>query len=252
METHRPTDRDEEPVMDEAAWIWAAVAIGSGLLFGEIAGRIVRLALARGDEGRSREHLGAQIGSLVFWVSTSIGLVLAIAIVDTTVLEELWQRLADSLPRLMVGFLLLIAGWVVSLAVAAMVGQSLRKASGFRQVALERLIRAVIMAATIVVALTEVGVDPSVLVVLLAIALGAPALTIGVLTAQGGRSVARQIAAGRAIRTRLHEGQELHVGDEQGTVVGLHPTMVELQRPDGTHVQVPNTTLLESGYRSGW
>ena len=39
--------------MEHAEWIWAAVAFGCGLLFGEIAGRIVRGAMARrGDAAR--------------------------------------------------------------------------------------------------------------------------------------------------------------------------------------------------------
>ncbi|MEI2700455.1 MAG: hypothetical protein V9E94_19775 [Microthrixaceae bacterium] len=33
--------------MEHSEWIWAAVAFGSGLLFGEIAGRLVRGAMAR-------------------------------------------------------------------------------------------------------------------------------------------------------------------------------------------------------------
>ena len=232
--------------MAHAEWIWAAVAFGSGLLFGEIAGRIVRSALSRRGEA-ARESASA-VGTFVFWTSTAVGLVIAIALIDSSVLEDLGDRLSESLPRFLVAFLLLIGGYAVSVAVAAMIGQSARKATGVRQVGLERMLRVAIMAAAVVVALTEMGVDSSVLVVLLAVVIGAPALAIALLTAQGGRDVAAQIAAGRSPRHQLRPGQVLACDGEQGTIVVLHPSTVEIERPDGTRVLIPNRRLLDAPF----
>lgn len=229
--------------MEHAEWIWAAVAFGSGLLFGEIAGRIVRSAMSRRGDGM-REAAGA-LGSFVFWASTAVGLVVAIGLIDSSVLEDLGDRLGDNLAHFLVAFLLLIGGYALSVAVAAMIGQSARKATGVRQVGLERSLRAAIMAAAVVVALTEIGVDSSMLVVLLAVAIGAPALAIALLTASGGREVAAQIAAGRSLRHQLRPGQVLRCDDVEGTIVVLHPSTVELERDDGVRVLVPNRRLLE-------
>jgi hypothetical protein len=232
--------------MEHAEWIWAAVAFGSGLLFGEIAGRIVRSALSRRGEA-ARESAGA-VGTFVFWTSTAVGLVIAIALIDSSVLEDLGDRLSESLPRFLVAFLLLIGGYAVSVAVAAMIGQSARKATGVRQVGLERMLRVAIMAAAVVVALTEMGVDSSMLVVLLAVVIGAPALAIALLTAHGGREVAGQIAAGRSLRHQLRPGQLLSCDGEQGTVVVLHPSTVEIERSDGARVLIPNRRLLDAPF----
>lgn len=228
--------------MEQAEWIWAAVAFGSGLLFGEIAGRIVRGAMARRSDGA--RDAASSAGTFVFWTSTAVGLIVAIALIDPTVLDDLGERLADNLPRLLVAFLLLIGGYAVSVAVAAMIGQSARKATGVRQLGLERVLRVAIMAAAIVVALTELGVASAVLVVLLAVAIGAPALAAALLTAHGGREVAAQIAAGRSLRHQLRPGQVLSCDGEQGTIVVLHPSTVEIERTDGTRVLVPNRRLL--------
>jgi hypothetical protein len=232
--------------MEQAEWIWAAVAFGSGLLFGEIAGRLVRGAVAKRGEA-ARDAAGA-VGTFVFWASTSIGLVVAIALIDPTVLEELGERLADNLPRLLVAFLLLIGGYAVSVAVAAMIGQSARKATGVRQVGLERMLRVAIMSAAVVVALTELGVDSAMLVVLLAVAIGTPALGIALLSAHGGREVASHIAAGRSLRHQLQPGQVLTCDGERGTIVVLHPSTVEIERADGTRVLVPNRHLLDAPF----
>ena len=120
--------------MEHAEWIWAAVAFGSGLLFGEIAGRHRSLRACRGVPAMPPARPAGAVGTFVFWTSTAVGLVVAIALIDSSVLEELGDRLADSLPRFLVAFLLLIGGYAVSVAVAAMIGQSARKATGVRQI----------------------------------------------------------------------------------------------------------------------
>ena len=69
-----PIQRVKEPDMEHAEWIWAAVAFGSGLLFGEIAGRLARRAMDRRGVA-AREHAGA-VGSFIFWASTAVGLIM--------------------------------------------------------------------------------------------------------------------------------------------------------------------------------
>lgn len=232
--------------MAHMEWIWAAVAFGSGLLFGEIAGRIMRSALQR--RGGQVAESAASLGTFVFWSATAVGLVVAIAIIDASVLDDLGERLSEQLPRFLVAFLLLIAGYAVSVAVAATIGQSARKATGVRQAGLERVLRVSIMVAATVVALTELGVDASVLVVLLAAAIGAPALAVALLTAHGGKEVASHVAAGRSLRHQLRPGQVLGWGDDRGTIVVLHPSTVEVERSDGTRVLVPNQHLLRTPF----
>jgi small-conductance mechanosensitive channel len=195
----------------------------------------------RGDAAR---EAAPSTGTFVFWASTAVGLVVAIALIDSTVLEDLGDRLADNLPRFLVAFLILIGGYAASVALAAMIGQSARKATGVRQVGLERMLRASIMAAAVVVALTEMGVDSTMLVVLLIVAIGAPALAVALLTAFGGREVAAQIAAGRSLRHQLRAGQQLSCEGVRGTIVVIHPSTVEVEQADGTRVLIPHRTLL--------
>jgi small-conductance mechanosensitive channel len=229
--------------MELAQWIWAAIALGSGLLFGEIAGRILRASLSRSDRPAWRESSGP-IGSFVFWASTAVGLVIAIAILNADALHDLGDQLGDDLPEFLLAFLIVIAGWAISVAVAATVGQSARKATGVRQRSLERLLQAVIMIGAIAAALSQIGVDPTMLVILLAGVLGAPCLALALLSGLGGREVASQLAAGRALRHQLRTGRLLRSGDVEGRIVALHPTTVELEAADGSRVHVPNRQLL--------
>ena len=114
--------------MDYTNLIWAAVALGCGLLIGEIAGRLLRSALGSSSSPSYREN-APRIARLVFWASTAVGLVLAIAVIDDAALDDLGRRLDDNLPSYLIAFLTVIAGYAVSVVVAAMVGQSVAPSS---------------------------------------------------------------------------------------------------------------------------
>ena len=204
-------------------------------------------ALGSSSSASFRENTPT-IARLVFWASTAIGLVLAIAVIDEAALEELGQRLDDNLPSYLIAFLTVIAGYAVSVVVAAMVGQSARKATGIRQRGLERALQAAILATAIVVALTELGVESSMLIVLLIVVVGTPALAVAMLSALGGREVAMQLAAGRALRHQLRAGRHVVCGDVTGRIVVVHATAVELEDDDGTRHHLPNRTLLDRGF----
>jgi hypothetical protein len=139
----------------------------------------------------------------------------------------------------------------VAVAVAAAVGQSARRASGVRQKNLERLLRFLIMVAAAVLALTQVGVSDTMLAVLLTVLVAAPAVAMAMLSAFGGRDVASQLAAGRALRPQLREGRRLSCRADDavvGRIVELHPTSVEVELADGAHLHVPNRQLLDQPF----
>lgn len=233
--------------MDDLTWIWAVVAIASALLFGEIAGRLVRTS-ARRRSGRVDIEVTGQIGAVVFWASTAVGLLIAIAVLDRSVLDDATDRVADYAPRLLLAALVLIGGRAASIVIAAMVGQSARKATGVRQRGLERALQAVVMAAAAVLALSELGFPLAVVLLVLAVILGTPAVTMALLSVAGGREVAAELAAGRALRHRIVEGQTLSWSGVTGRVTAMHATSVEIEQDDGTRVHVPNRKLVEGRF----
>lgn len=233
--------------MDDLRWIWAVVAIASALLFGEIAGRLVRMSARRRRSG-SHDDVAEHVGSIVFWASTAVGLLIAIAVLDRSVLDDATDRIAEHAPRFLLAALVLIGGRAASIVIAAMVGQSARKATGVRQRGLERALQAIVLAAAAVLALTELGVPTALVLVVIVIGLGAPAIAMALLSAAGGRDVAAELAAGRALRHRVVEGQVLSSDGVTGRIVARHATSIELESPDGTRVHLPNRELLERGF----
>lgn len=236
--------------MVEYAWLWAVVAIGVGLLIGQIGGRLVRRSMGHGRRDDNTRASALSASRFVFWGSSAVGLAIAAGILDRDGLEEFGDLLREGLPRVLMGVVLAIVGYAVAMVVAKAVGQSAREATGVRQVAMERAIKISILAVALVLSLVVAGVDHTMLVVVLVALVGAPALAFALLTASGARDVATQISAGRALRHRFEEGWRLEVGDLSGDVVSMEPTFVDLLDDEGGRHQLPNAWLLERPYRA--
>jgi hypothetical protein len=190
-------------------------------------------------------------GSFVLWAATAVGLTIAVGVLDREALTELSDRIGDDLPRLLLAAVTVMVSWAVAVAVAAAVGQSALRATGVRQPTTERVLRLGILAAGAALALAQLGVDPVLVGVVLVVVAGAPALAAALLTAWGGREVAAQLAAGRALRAQLREGWHLRVAGPvavEGRIVALHPTSVEVLTGHGDRVHVPNAALLDHAY----
>ena len=62
--------------MTEYAWLWAAVAVGVGLLIGEIGGSIGRASMARSSRSEDTRNRALAVSRGVFWGSVAVGLLL--------------------------------------------------------------------------------------------------------------------------------------------------------------------------------
>jgi len=237
--------------MTDNPWIWALVAVGIGLLVGEIGGSIVRASMGRGERSTLTRERARSAASGVFWGSVAIGLVIAAGILDRKEVQDFAELVGNGVPRILLAVVMVIVGYAVALAVGAAVGQSALKATGVRQVALERVLKVSIVAVSVVVALRVAGVETGLLIVLFAGLIGAPALALALLSAYGGRDVASQVAAGRALRHQLREGWDLEVDGLHGEIVALQTTFVEIDDGTGALHHLPNRWLLERPFTAG-
>lgn len=232
----------------ETRLIFAVVILALGVILGEIAARIVRGSLARpGRSGEARE-MARPVGLFVFWTGTAIGILLATSFASRESLEAIPKSVIGVLPRIMLAGLVLLAGYALSIGVSAGIAQSSLRASGVRHRGLERGARYVMAAVSVGLALTQLGVDTTVLSVAMGLIVGVPAATVGVLTALGARQVAAEIAAGRAVKGRLRAGHYLVCSESEGVIVAVHPVSVEVESIDGRRVHVPFHCLIDHPY----
>jgi len=229
-------------------WIIAFVVFASGMLLGEIAGRIVRGSMSRPERSAHSREMARPLGSFLFWSGTVTGIILGIASWSPSTLGQVPNSAVDHLPNIIAAGLFLIGGYAVSLGLSAMVGQSALRASGTRHRGLERALRIGVVAASIALALSQLGVDTTILALVLVTLLAAPALALALLTAFGGRDIAANLSAGRALRHQLQVGRHLSCEAGSGLITAVHPVTVELLGDAGDEVHVPMRLLLEQPF----
>lgn len=235
-------------MIDGNRWIVAVIALAASLLLGEIAGRLARASMSRADRTAEIREMARPVSTFLLWASIALGVLVAVASTSRHAFEEIPDRMLVRLPDLLIAGVVMVAGYALAIGLGAAVAQSAVRASGRRHRRLERAVRWTVLGASTAVALSQLGVDTTLLSLALAVLVGAPALAIALLTAFGGREVATDLAAGRALRSHLKVGFHLSSGDVAGTIVAVHPVSVEIEADDGSRVHVPLHCVLEAPF----
>ena len=230
-----------------------------GLLVARLIGALVRRALtrARVDDLAQRCRIDETLGraglrtSLAGLCGAVVRIVLSVVVVFASLtllgLEPLSQSLNEAvlfLPKLIVAMVLILAGLVLSGLVRERVDR-LTFQMDF-PIPLGQLAQIATLAIFAIMAAAQVGVSAGVLIIVLAILLGAVAATFAIAFGLGGREVARALNAGRFVRGAYDVGQTIEVGDLRGQIVAIEPDATVLGTDGGHRVRVPNHMLLES------
>lgn len=239
--------------MDETAlinidWLWAFTSICVGLVLGQLGGSLVRRALLSSKRSVLMQEAAAPAASVVFWCATAIGLFIAVNWIDSSVMSSINHQIRDLAPYVLAALALFIVGNAVSVVVATAVGQAARQATGVRNQALERSIRVLVLVIVALVALTQLGIDHTILVIIVAISLIAPVTILVIWSGVGALHVTRQLAAGRVAKQQIRVGDTLVSPDWTGTVVSFDATSVVLENDDDEVIHVPFQVLLEVPY----
>lgn len=233
----------------DSRWIGAIVAMALGLLVGAVAGFWARRRLSRVTDRPILNRLSAPSAAFLFWFFTSVGVAFAVGFVSPETLRPIPKQVLSYLPRVLAAGLILIAGYAAAAIAGGLMAGALARATGRHQRELEVSVRYTVMALSIILALAQLGVNLTIITVLV----GALALTIGAAVAMlvglGGRQLANELAAGRYLRRHLRVGASIEAGAHQGTIVALHPATVEIAEDGGTTVHAPYSAVLASGPR---
>ena len=229
-----------------------------GLLLARLAGWLVRRALRAArlddlserwridqtlDSAGIRAPLSTLAGATVRIVLSVVVVFAALTLIGLAPLSESLNAAVLFLPNLLVALALLLAG-VVLAGLARDRVDRIAYQMDF-PIPLGQLAQVATLALFAITAAAQIGVAAGVIVMVVAILLGAIAATFAIAFGLGGRETARALNAGRFIRNALTVGQTIQVGELRGRIVALDPDATVLSTDDGT-VRVPNHMLLES------
>jgi hypothetical protein len=225
-------------------WVWAVGAVIVGLLSGVVGAALVRIALVKGRENRQEVVDAARATSiLVFLFFAVIGVVVAVGLSSPDTLETIPADLVAYLPHVLAAGMILIAGRALGFAVAGYLRNALSRSTTRVRTQITEAARVIINAAAVVLALRQLGIDTTILNILIAAMLFGLAAAFALLVGFGGRELSQELAFGRYLARILRAGDELVVGDVAGVIVTMHPASVEVITEDGTSVHLTNSQV---------
>lgn len=224
----------------KTALIAIGIALG-GVVLGSILAPLVRRWLERRPQEALRDAAKSASG-LVFGLLCASGLVGALGVASPDSLKPLPGELATFVPRAVVAALLMIGGKIAAQLAVAAIGKALLRATGRQPRAILKTVEATILVLVALLAARQIGIDTTVLNILLAAVAYGAALAMALLIGIGGRDIAAEIAAGRALAKLVSVDDSVEFDDIKGTVAELHPTVTVVETPTGL-VSVKNSAL---------
>jgi hypothetical protein len=220
-------------------WWRAAGFLAAGVTVGVVAGVVSRRWLDRPKRRHALRQAARPTSALLFWLFVAAGLVAAVASTSPESLDPIPSDVLAWLPRAGVAGLLLIGGFVLAAISATAVGRAAARATGRRQPLAEGATRLAVIGAAVVLALSQLGIDTTILnIIVAAIAFGIALALAGIATT-GGRHIARSVAAGRAVTEHLVPGVRITLGGHTGTVRQVTATHVVVALEGGDEAVVP-------------
>lgn len=224
-------------------WIYATGAIVVGLLSGVIGAALVRRIILKGREDKPEMLDAARAtATFLFLFFTALGVIVAIGFTNPETLEPIPADVLRKSPRILAAGLILIAGRAIAFALGGAVNSAFAASTSRVRGQVGAAGRFLVYAVSLVLALSQLGVDTTILSIIAAAIVfglsGAFALLVGL----GGREIGGELAAGRHLARLVHVGDHIEIDGVAGEIVALHPASVELAGDDGV-IHVPNTTV---------
>lgn len=221
-------------------WLWAGVAIVAGFVVGSVVSRVLKTMVER-RRGRVAQ-LAPAVSSLSFSLILVIGLLVALGFVQPDSVAKLRDDTIEYLPRALSALIVVILGGVIGTIVSTATRESVGRTMGRMGEKIPTVVKGVITAFSAILAASQLGIDTTVINIVVAGVVFGLALAFALVIGMGSRPVATEIATGRAVRRLLAPGDVVNTPSITGTVLALHPTAVELQVGDNARL-VPYSTL---------
>ncbi len=222
----------------------ALAVIIAGFVLGSVAAAIARRLAARSGSDVVRASAEA-IATLVLSLILIVGLIAALGIINRPDLDRLIDDFVRFIPRLLAASIVLIIGNIVGAVVETGVERSLGHVSAELRRRVPMIIKWTIQGFVLVIAANQLGIDTTIISVVVAAVFFGLALAAALLAGLGGRDVAQQVAAGRALRRELKVGDSISLGDLHGEIKAIGSTSTQITSHQDI-VFVPNNDILQS------
>jgi hypothetical protein len=222
-------------------WILVASFLAGGIVLGNILGRITNHYLSGESQPEPIRDAAKPLSSLVMYGFVIAGLMAALGIVQPDALAEIPKDLIAFLPRVLTAAIIVIGANVVTSFVQAALRPMMGRSSARVQRQVNMAVKALIVGMATVLAVTQIGIDTTIINIVLGALFFGLAASMTLLVGLGGQAVAKEVASSRAVRRLVSEGDQVSVGLITGTVIAVRPTAVEVRDSTGATMLIPSS-----------
>ena len=225
-------------------WILASGAVIVGLLSGLVGSALVRRIILNDRRDRPEAHDAARAtGTFLFLFFTSVGVIVAIGFTNPETLEPIPAEVLRKSPLVLAAGLILIAARAIAYAVTGMVATAFVASSGRIRSQVAAVARGVVYVVAVVLALSQLGVETTILTMIVAAVAFGGAASFALLVGLGGREMGGELAAGRGLHRLVRVGDQITIDGTSGRIVAMYPGSVEIALLDGSSLHLANTRL---------
>jgi len=225
-------------------WIFAIIAVVAGAIIGVAASRIVFAVVGSRNRPQAVKNVARPVSQLALAFGVVGGLIAALGFVQPRALDQLPRDVVAFVPKLMVAAVIIILANVL----ASFATTALQQTTGRLPLNVQRqanlIVKGTIVALAVLLAVSQLGIDTEVINMGVAAIFFALAASFTLLVGLGGHGVAREVAASRALRRMVREGDRITIDDVTGTVQALHPTAIEVETDVEESVLIPSSHFL--------
>jgi hypothetical protein len=235
------------------------VILAVGWLVARLVSAVAERLMRQLGLDRAAEHVGVSavfaragisipaskiVARLVFWVLMLTFLLSAVETIGLTAVTGTIDRLIGFIPNVIAAALIFVLGLLLARLVRNLVSSGAAVADLGAASRLGGFAETTVAIVSATVALEQLGIETSVVVMVVAAVGGTLALTLGVGLALGARPIITQVLAGHFLRQSIAPGGAIEVAGRRGVVerVGAIDTLL---RDDERAWSIPNGRLLD-------
>lgn len=208
---------------------------------------IPRLTMGRvSDQAKVRETSASLVGIAVFWLTILFFVTAAAQALELEAFSNWLRGAIRYLPQLISGAVVIILGVALGNLARNAIVRGLQSAKEQQRALLGRAAQALIIVIMAVIGLDLIGVDTSVVVTVVGVAVGmffgAGALAFGL----GARTMVSNLIGARSAQRECRVGDVIRVGPVQGRVLQLTRASVVLETEEG-RAALPGKLFSEQG-----
>ena len=200
---------------------------------------LVNRALERLLSGRTRavvyfsSGIANLVASILFWITLFVFVTAALDTAGLTAVSAWLERIVEFLPGIVTGGLIILVGYILSALVRDVTLAAAHAAEFTESVVISRLAQGITLVTALVIGLDQIGIDVTFLTTMLGVTSAAVLFGFALAFGLGARSLVSNLIAAHHLRDILEPGQDIRVGEYEGTVLEVSTTAIILDTPEG-------------------